>query len=72
MTGYRDLLFFLAAGLAILFMVWVFWQFTQQLAGPEKTARKADAESRTLRVVPADSAEAEQTIPRKSSRDHRS
>ncbi len=65
MTNYRDLLFFLPAVLAIIFMIWVFWKFTEQLAGPEKKARKADAESRTLRVVPADSPEAMQTFTRR-------
>ena len=55
MTTYRDVLFFIPAGLAILFMIWVLFKFTQQLAGPPKAARGAQTESRYLRVVPEDS-----------------
>lgn len=55
MAHYRDLFFFIPASLATLFMIWVFFQFTRQLAGPGKSARRAEAESRYLRVVPADS-----------------
>lgn len=53
MTGYRDLLFFVPAGLAILFMLWVLLKFTQQLAGPGKSARPARSESRLPHVGPA-------------------
>lgn len=55
MTHYGDLLFFIPAGLAILFMIWVFFKFTQQIAGPAKSVRGADAESRYLRAITADS-----------------
>jgi hypothetical protein len=55
MTTYRDVLFFIPAGLAIFFMIWVLFKFTQQLAGPSKSTRRAAAESRYLRVVPQDS-----------------
>lgn len=51
MTNY---FFFIPAGLAVLFMLWVLFKFTQQLAGP-RWARRAQAESRYLRVIPADS-----------------
>lgn len=55
MTNYHDLLFFIPGGLSVLFMIWVFFKFTQQMAGPAKSVRGADAESRYLRVVTADS-----------------
>lgn len=54
MTGYGDLLFYVPAVLAIFFMLWVLLKFTQQLAGPAKSARQGEAESRYLRVVQAD------------------
>lgn len=51
MANYQDWIFFISAGLAVLFMIWVFFKFSQQLAGPEKLAKRADADSTCLRVV---------------------
>lgn len=51
MAMYRDWLFFFPAGLAVCFMIWVLYKFTQQLAGPARAARRAEADPRALRVV---------------------
>ncbi len=53
MIQHQDLLFYIPAGLAVLFMIWVLFKFTQQLAGPAHAARSATAESRYLHVIRA-------------------
>lgn len=41
-------LFFIPAGLAVSFMLWVLWKFTAELAGPVLRKRKPEAENQRL------------------------
>lgn len=61
MTSYRDWMFFIPAGLAVFFMLWVLYKFTQQLAGPDKQRRSAEDERGLLYVVRASASEEART-----------
>lgn len=70
MSSYRDWLFFVPAILAVVFMIWVFFKFTEQLAGAEKSKRQPETDSRYLRVVTAAPPEERRRVSTQSSWTH--
>jgi len=63
MSGFADWLFFIGGGLAIVFMSWVLSKFTEQLAGSERAARRADGETEAVYVVEAGAAPQRSRVP---------
>lgn len=57
LTTFRDWLFIVSAALAVLFMLWVLFKFTQELGLPSNARKQAEADSDFVRVVRAGSPE---------------